>query len=477
MNQMTYRQELQEVRYTDAGRTALVEALMTLQAAEQPKERKRWGRRGLMAVLAAALLATAAAAVSAPAWRTFFGGLDERQQAVVDTMQTGGDSLPAAAESGGVAITPLSILGSGNQLYITLKIQAPEGTVFSAEEGRYDLLASARSREATKMTAYTGRFTVLEAGTEVPNVLTGVYEVKSSCDLGGGTLTVRGLSLWKDRGQDEWIFEGEWSIPLPEDLTGNQVLEPHVDGVTVETEYGTFTLDAVSISPLGLWWQYRFDGTSEPAIHAALKMKNGSLVEPAPGQMVLGHPGGDETAAASFEKPVDLSQAVSLYWGNVEIPLDGQGAATVDRSVPSISGEPPFYDGAIDEAKAENQPAVQPETAKEVRHTDTGLTITAKPDNNAELAEFQQQRNDYYDKVISLSDCEMIHSEPVGEEYVYDGQQVLVADLTFQEDGYARVRNWSSRGETFINAVYRDGNGGTWGRVFRVPEELVYTGN
>ncbi|WP_298023860.1 hypothetical protein [uncultured Dysosmobacter sp.] len=490
MDKTTYQQELQEVRYTDAGRAALVEQLMAAQtAAEEPAgrsgRRKNWGRRGAVVLLAAVLLVTAAAAATAPLWMRYFGGLDEQQQAVVDAMQTIGDGLPPAAEGGGVTITPISILGSGNQLYITLEIRVPEGVVFSTEKGRYDLMASARPREVTEMASYTSRFTVLEAGMEAPNVLTGVYEVTSSCDLGGGTLEVRGLSLWKDRGEDEWILEGEWNIPLPEDITGKQVLEPKVEGVAVETEHGTFTLDAVSVSPLGLWWQYRFDGTNEPVIYTALKMKDGSLVEPAPGQMILGHPGGNETATASFAKPVDLAQAVSLYLGNMEIPLNGQEAARVDKNVPVISDEPAFYDLPADGGQAgESEPAAQPETGKEteLRKTDTGLTAASKPDSGEELTEFQQQRDECYLRTLSLSDCEMIHNEPVTDEFVYQeapyGEVRFGIDyLTFAEDGYARVSYWSHADETCILAVYKDENGGTWGRAFRVPEELLYTEN
>lgn len=341
MDNMTYRQELQQVRYTDAGRELLVEQLMAAQTLEQPKQRKLWGRKGFMAILAAVLLVTAAAAATAPVWLSYFEGLDEGQQEVVGSMETQESDLPPAAEADGVTITPLSILGSQNQLYIMLEIRAPEGTVFT-EDGSYWLVASVKPKVTpTEMTGYGGHFTVLEAGTKEPNVLTCVDEISASYDLGGGTYQVRGL---KDGTTGEWMFEGQWVIPLPEDLTGNQVLEPDAEGVTVETEQGTFTLDSISVSPLGIYWQFRFDGEHEPIIHAALKMKDGSRVEAGPRQMVMGAQGALQTATAPFEKPVDLSQAVSLYWGNMEIPLDGQGEVTAAEDIPAISNEPPFAD-------------------------------------------------------------------------------------------------------------------------------------
>lgn len=339
MDKFTYRQELQQVRYTDAGRAALVEQLMAAQAAEQPIQRKRWGRKGFMAVLAAVLLVTAAAAATAPVWLSYFSGLDEQQQKVVGDMETPESGLPPAAEADGVTITPLSILGSQNQLYIVLEIRAPEGTVFT-EDGDYVLMSSVKPKVTpTEMVGYGGHFTVLEAGTREPNVLTCVDEISASCDLGGGTYQVRGL---RDGTTEDWVFQGQWVIQLPEDLTGNQVLEPEVEGVTVETEQGTFTLDSISVSPLGIYWQFRFDGEQEPIIHTALKMKDGSRVEAGPRQMVMGAQGALQTATAPFEKPVDLSQAAAVYWGNVEIPLDGQGEVKAAEDVPAISHEAPF---------------------------------------------------------------------------------------------------------------------------------------
>lgn len=484
MDWTTYRQELQQVCYTDAGRAALVEQLMAAQAVEQPARRKDWGRRGIVMVLAAVLLVTAAAAASAPMWLSFFGGLDGRQQKVVDTLETPEDALPPAVENDGVTITPLSILGSQNKLYIILRIQAPEGTVFTAADGMYELSASVSSKEAPTEKPASYRFTVLEAGTEAPNVLTGVFEASAPYDLGGGTLQIRGLWQWLD-GEDTYrqIFGGEWNIPLPEGLTGNQVLEPSAEGVSVETEHGTFTLDSISVSPLGFFWQYHFDGKSEPVIYVALKMKDGSIVEPSPGQIILGYPGSGEIATASFAKPVDLSQAASLYWGGVEISLDGQGEAAAVKSVPVTSDEATFSDQPAGGEEAGESASEAPSDADGktvLRHTDTGLTITAQTGGDGGMTALQQ-RDDYYLKTLSLSDCEMIYNEPVTDRFVYKrelyGDEVCfgIDYLTFAEDGYARVAYWSRSGETCMLAVYKDENGDTWGRAFRVPEELAWS--
>lgn len=376
MDKIAYKEELNEIRYTEAGRAALVEQLMAAQAVNPPDQRKRWGRKGLLMVLAAVLLVTAAAAATAPVWLSFFGGLDGKQQEVVANMETAEDGLPPAVEADGVTITPLSILGSQNQLYIMLEIRAPEGTVFT-ENGNYYLSSTVRPKvKPTEMLGHGGRFTVLEAGTKEPNVLTGIDEISASYDLGGGTYRVNGL-VGEEPG--EWIFRGVWDIPLPEDLTGNQVLEPPVEGVSVETEYGTFTLDSIGISPLGILWQYQFDGVNEPVIYVALKMKDGSIVEPNPERLITGDQGSGQTSTASFEKPVDLSQAASLYWGNVEIPLDGQGEIAAAEDVPVISYEPPFYNPSVS-VKENGNEAGEPEKLgvwkREIRNNEVAYSVT-----------------------------------------------------------------------------------------------------
>lgn len=48
-------------------------------------------------------------------------------------------------------------------------------------------------------------------------------------------------------------------------------------------------------------------------------------MEAALGQLTMGDMGSGCTASVDFAKPVDLSQAEAVLWGNVEIPLDQPG--------------------------------------------------------------------------------------------------------------------------------------------------------
>lgn len=297
---------------------------------------------GVAAVIAVILLVTAAAAVSVSLWFTFFGGLDQKEQEIVGDMEIGGgeakktaaDSLlPPTVEHDGVTITPLSVLGAKNQLYMVLEIRVPEGMVFHQEDDYYLFASPKRPENAPmEMLGSSGRFTVMEAGTKEPNVLLGVVEERASFDIGGCTYQIRALYRFTPEGEKETVFEasdnvtwktGTWDILIPEELNQDQVLELPAEGVSMADGQKTMTLTSMSVSPLGIWWKYRLDGDDPwPRVRIALRMKNGGEIEAALGQLTMGDMGSGLTGTVSFEKPVDLSQAVSVLWGEVEIPLE-----------------------------------------------------------------------------------------------------------------------------------------------------------
>ena len=300
--------------------------------------------RGIAAAVAVLLLITAAAAVTVSLWVSYFGRLDQRQQEIVDRMEIDGGAkktsaerlLPPPVEHGGVTITPLRLLGAKNRLCLILEIQAPEGTVFRPDETYrlFDRIQVPEERR-TEMLGYTGGFTVLEAGTREPNILVGVADTTTSFDVGGCSYAVHALYRKTPEGELETVFGAwengpvdTWEFPIPEDLNQDQLLEPPVEGVSLTTEKGTMTLISMSVSPLGIWWKYRFDGDDlGPRVRMALRMEDGSEMEPSSGQMTMGDMGSGQTAAVDFAKPVDLSRAEAVLWGDVEIPLEqtGQG--------------------------------------------------------------------------------------------------------------------------------------------------------
>lgn len=312
----------------------------------RPAPRRRRIPRGVAIAIAVLLLITAAAAVTVSLWVSYFGGLDQRQQEIIGDMELSGEKteepetgvektaalLPPPVEHDGVTITPLRLLGAKNKLYLALEICAPEGTVFSPED-RYELFDGMQVPEErrTEMLGSSGSFAVLEAGTREPNVLVGVAEKTTSFDVGGCSYVVRALYRFTPDGEQETVFGGwdpetgptdSWEIPIPEDLNQDQLLEPDVEGLSMTEGGKTMTLLSMSVSPLGIWWKYRLEGEDPwPRVRMALRMRDGSEVEAAPGQLTMGDMGSGCTAAVDFEKPVDLSQAEAVLWGDVEIPL------------------------------------------------------------------------------------------------------------------------------------------------------------
>lgn len=307
--------------------------------------------RGVAIAVAVILLAVTAAAVTAPLWITFFGGLDQRQQEIVGDMEIGGEEaerpetgetaseslLPPPAEHDGVTVTPLRILGAKNQLYLMLEIRAPEGTVFHPEDA-LNLFGSLspsdkwRKEHPGEIAGGSSSFTVLEAGTKEPNVLVGVVEEMVSYDVGGSTYVIRDLSRRTADGERETIFGGwdpetgptdRWEIPIPEDLNQDQVLELPVEGMAMTQGEKHMTLLSMSVSPLGVWWNYKLEGEDPwPQVRIALRMKDGSEIEADPRQLTMGDFGTGHAAAVSFVKPVDLSQAEAVLWEDVVIPLE-----------------------------------------------------------------------------------------------------------------------------------------------------------
>lgn len=303
------------------------------------RQAKKNGLRVGIAVAAALLLITAVAAAAVPLWNAFFGGLDVRQQEIIGGMEVAGPEPPAEAtrqdtllpppvSHDGVTITPLRILGAKNRLYLVLEIRVPEGTVFH-ENDVYFLRTSPKRPENAPggMVGFTGGFTALEAGTTEPNVLVGVLDETASVDLGGWTYQIRELSRRTADGEEEVVFteaeNGTWDIPIPEDLNGDRVLELPVEGMTLTQDGKHMTLLSMHVSPLGIWWQYRLEGEDPwPEVRMALRMKDGSEIEAAPGQLTMGDMGEGLTGTVSFEKPVDLSEAEAVLWEDTVIPLE-----------------------------------------------------------------------------------------------------------------------------------------------------------
>lgn len=85
MDRNVYQSELDRVRFTEAGKSALTDALLAEQAAPAKRQgRSPWMKRGAIAALAAVLLVGSAAAVGvSQGWLHFFSSEEEILQATV----------------------------------------------------------------------------------------------------------------------------------------------------------------------------------------------------------------------------------------------------------------------------------------------------------------------------------------------------------------------------------------------------------
>lgn len=363
MEQNVYRSELERLRFTENGKSALTDALMAEQAPR--RHRSPWLKRGVAAALAAVLLVGTAAAVTMPLWEEYFGPLDQGQQAVVESLS---ETLPDAVTSNGATMTPLAAFGGQGALYLMLEVEAPAGTVLPTlgEDEQYWLSGGAEPQVRTRLETVEGRdvedlsyaigVTCLEDDDPTDNKISLVVNVTADGDLAGLTLRIPGLWKWEiaDKSIFTPIFTGDFAFPISEDMGEESVVTLDVAGVTAQTPWGPITMETLQLSPLGARWSYRIDeataqaareaeqaaaeepaavtawdedGTSAvvhltitPSAPLSLVLEDGTEVSVTGG--FLGEEDGLQVCSGSFPAPVDLTQVDHLLWGETEIPLN-----------------------------------------------------------------------------------------------------------------------------------------------------------
>lgn len=193
---------------------------------------------------------------------------------------------------------------------------------------------------------------------------------------------------------------------------------------------------------------------------------------------------GDTCAARLYRVPEELE-----YSPENEAKQQAGGAPVPDTA---LSEEPSGEESQTAESP-ERQEAETPaaETAPEPSAGKTssqpqetgngGLTVhtgtVSEEVIQKDLAEF-----DYY-CALPMSELELVHQEPVTDVFSYriglvENFFYISEDLPlpFDENGYFVRGVHHQDGDTFVAAIYRDENGGLWGQLYRVPEELVFPG-
>ncbi|WP_325200971.1 hypothetical protein [Oscillibacter sp.] len=332
MDKNVFQTELDRVAFTPAGREALTNALMREKVipARRPA---RWARMGLAAALAAVLLAGSAVAAGT-LWERYFGGLDENQQELIETLSQ--KDLPAA-ESNGTTMTPLAAFGDQDFYYLMLEIQAPEGTVlpdYGEDEGYYQLFGDTLA-EGVTLTDSGGQdvlctldYTWLNDD-PTDNVLTVVVRLWSmeDADLCDGTDKVLHIpGLWVQSPDKIYtpVLTGSWDFNIGTHSGGIESRTPDVSGVTVEHEdCGTMTMEYLRLSPLGMRIRHSWSEPREgiyPGASLSVVMEDGSEVFLENTVGSCGENWNEEYGP--FEVPIDLDKAVAVRWGTAEIPLN-----------------------------------------------------------------------------------------------------------------------------------------------------------
>lgn len=134
---MRYREELDKVRLTEAGKAALTQALCRRAAAPAQARPRRLARPWITAAAVLCLLmATAGAAVLASPTlrdRVFGGSAGYDQSSAI---------IGRSVEQSGWTLTLIDCVGDDRRIYLGIEVTAPEGTVLDQEHyafARYDV--------------------------------------------------------------------------------------------------------------------------------------------------------------------------------------------------------------------------------------------------------------------------------------------------------------------------------------------------
>lgn len=141
MDRNAYQSELDQVQFTEAGRSALTDALMAEQAGPRGPAPELVDETGDGGGTGSSAVGGHGGGCYCVAMGQLFRRLDPGEQAVVDTLSGG---LPGAVSAGRAMMTPMAAFGMDGVFYLMLEIQAPEGTVLPPLDGERNLPALRR---------------------------------------------------------------------------------------------------------------------------------------------------------------------------------------------------------------------------------------------------------------------------------------------------------------------------------------------
>ena len=261
-----YKNELNELTFTDAQKEAMTERL--LQAAQPPvKKHRRFTKRSIVAVAAAvACLCAVAGAAGIPklASDVFAPVFGTAETEIIDKI---GHPIAASDTAGGVTITADAILGDKYHYAVVYSLEKTDGTAFDLEEigtvgdnllnlsfGQSDLLTGVLSGGHGVSYFYDAD----PSDNAVQYVVT--YESDKTLPV-GGTAKATFKDLYYYPGGDyenrQALAKGSWTLKFAMDFEDASVSLPALQNTTLNGM--DVTIDAVTLSPLALRVDYTVD--------------------------------------------------------------------------------------------------------------------------------------------------------------------------------------------------------------------------
>lgn len=309
--------------------------------------------KGLLIAAIVAVMCTATVAAAklgvADSFKGYFGDLTEEQKQLMEEMGTT-DMQPVT--SNGITITPLAVYGDAYNYYISLLVQAPEGTVLRIP-GEGDLMPRGTEEDGILETADydfsgMGYSVKWEDSTPGDNTLEGVVYLEGQMLSDDAAQWVGETRMRFDDGQPKWlhitrfvlgvgdeytetVLEGDWRFALPDLSAQAAPIEVDASGLTVEsTQPGRMIyLDTFRISSTYIQVKYDSDSIDdfdappcEPEGGWALVLDDGAEVA-----------GGDSDVCGGsynnshvdlyfrFAAPIDVSRVDYIRFGTLEIPV------------------------------------------------------------------------------------------------------------------------------------------------------------
>ncbi len=268
--QFEYRQELDALRYTDEQKALLARltAHRAERQAEVPARHRRPIRRVAVLAACAAVLLTVGAGASgglktaAEALSALFGGTPAQTE-VVDRI---GRPVGASASAGGLTITADAIIGDKYNACIVYSIRRDDGEPFAYDglndygNGRLNLSFDLRDVDTGWKGGTSGSSWFFD---QIPGDDAVQYVETFSTDGAafGGDVTVRStfenLCIRTPNEHYVPIAEGKWKVSFQANLEDCALT--FGSGETFELGGMTFTIDEVSLSPIGAMVQYSVD--------------------------------------------------------------------------------------------------------------------------------------------------------------------------------------------------------------------------